>query len=486
MVGAIRRRAPSNGPAIVASGLVAVLLATSTRYGWFRDELYFRALSRRLGVAFVDVPPLTPFVARLTATVFGDSLVALRVWPALCVAGIVLVNASLASKLGGDPRARTIAAVAVACSPIALIFGHVFHYAAFDLLAWSVVVWSVVHLNAGGSPRWWLGVGATVGIGYENKNLITLVVIGLIVGLIASGRSAVFRSRWFVAGVVLASVLAAPNVIWQLQHGLPEAAMAARIRSESSLADRALVVPFQAAFVGVPVVGVALRGFRHLWRRPEFRFLPIAYLCVLGIVVMTGGKHYYTAGLLPVFLAAGAVSDSTRPRGRRLFVALAVSAIVSAFIGLPLLPQSAVAASPIPAVYPDVVESIGWPEFVSQVTAVRDRLPVADQRNARLLVRNYGEAGALERFGVGLPPVWSPHNQYWHWGPPSVASGVEAVIAVGFERGMLEQVFDQVDAVGRIEMPDRVDSQEQHARLFLCRHLRSSWPTSWALLKNYG
>ena len=475
-------------PGTVAAVLFVALLSTSSGYGWFRDELYFRSLGRRLGVAFADVPLFTPLVARGTATLFGDSLVALRVWPALCVVAVVMLNASLCKEFGGDRHSRTVAAAAVAGSPIALIFGHVFHYAAFDVLAWTVVVWCVVRIVAGASAMWWLAVGVTVGVGYENKNLILLVVIGLFLGLMLTGCSSVFRTRWFVFGVLIAMALAAPNIVWQLRHGLPEATLAGHIRSESSLVDRALVTPFQAALVGVPVVGLAVRGARRLWTQPERRFLPVAYLIVLALVIATGGKHYYAAGLLPPFLVAGAVEGMSASRRRGLHISLVLSATVSAFIGLPLLPQSVVAATPIPSVYPDVVESIGWPDFATQVDAVVDQLPSKDREHRVLLVKNYGEASALDRFGHRLAPVWSPHNQYWLWGPPAEPPKMadEVVIAVGFDRATLEQVFATVEDAGRIVMPDKVDSQEQDALLFVCRNRRASWATIWPDMKSYS
>jgi 4-amino-4-deoxy-L-arabinose transferase-like glycosyltransferase len=478
----------TRGPLVVATAVFVVLISTSTRYGWFRDELYFRALGKRLGPAFVDVPIVTPAVARLTATLFGDSLVALRVWPALCVVGLVVTNASLCKKFGGDARSQTIAALAVACSPIALIFGHVFHYAPFDLLAWSLIVWCVVHLVAGVSPKWWLVVGVIVGVGYENKNLIVLVVIGLLVGIVSTGRSSILKSRWFFAGIVVAAVLAAPNLWWQMHHHLPEVQLARHIRSQTSVADRVLIVPFQVAFVGVPIVGLAISGARGLWNRPELRFLPVAYICVLMVVIASGGKHYYAAGLLPMFLAAGSIHKESNRPNKRIYVSLGVTATISALIGLPILPQSVVGASPVFAVYPDVVESIGWPSFVAQVTHVVEALSVTDRQHALLLTRNYGEASALDRFGPKLPAIWSSHNQYWLWGPPVEANkpSDEVVIAVGFDRAELEQVFASVEVVARIEMPHHIDSQEQRVSILLCRQRNQSWAETWPNLKKYS
>ena len=70
---------------VIAVGAVvcAVLLALSTRYGFHRDELYFMECARHLQASYVDQPVLTPLLAWVSLKVFGVSLLALRMWPAL-------------------------------------------------------------------------------------------------------------------------------------------------------------------------------------------------------------------------------------------------------------------------------------------------------------------------------------------------------------------------------------------------------------------
>jgi hypothetical protein len=43
---------------VVAAGYFALHLITSTRYGYFRDALYYLACSEHLAFGYVDQPPL--------------------------------------------------------------------------------------------------------------------------------------------------------------------------------------------------------------------------------------------------------------------------------------------------------------------------------------------------------------------------------------------------------------------------------------------
>ena len=95
-----------------AAGIVVLLLSVAGRYGFHRDELYFVIAGRRLDWGFVDQPPLTPLIARISEMIGGSTPVALRVLPALAIGGVVLLAASMARRFGGGPTAQIFAGVA--------------------------------------------------------------------------------------------------------------------------------------------------------------------------------------------------------------------------------------------------------------------------------------------------------------------------------------------------------------------------------------
>jgi hypothetical protein len=59
----------------------------------------------------------------------------------------------------------------------------------------------------------------------------------------------------------------------------------------------------------------------------------------------------------------------------------------------------------------------GWEELAQTISGVYLSLPEADRESAVVWANNYGRAGALDyyRDQMPLPPVLSPHNNYYYW-----------------------------------------------------------------------
>ena len=80
-----------SGPAIVlylALGKLLLHLLTASRYGVFRDEMYYVACSEHLAWGYVDHPPMNVLIAWVARHLFGACLLGLRVFPALAGAGV--------------------------------------------------------------------------------------------------------------------------------------------------------------------------------------------------------------------------------------------------------------------------------------------------------------------------------------------------------------------------------------------------------------
>jgi hypothetical protein len=122
---------------------------------------------------------------------------------------------------------------------------------------------------------------------------------------------------------------------------------------------------------------------------------------------------------------------------------------------------------------------------VSEVNDVYRALPETDRAGAVLYAGNYGEAGALDKFGpdYGLPAVYSGHNELHRLGPPPDSSTV--VVEVN-EGEALAPYFDSCTKVGTLDNKVGVDNEEQGAAITSCRGRHGSWQTFWAKLQHYS
>src|SRR5436305_14269225 len=102
--------------AIAALKLILHLYA-GRYYGYFVDELYNLALARHLDWGYVDVAPMIALVGRIELTLFGDSLSAIRLSPALAGAVMVVLTAMVARELGGGRFAQGFAALCMLLAP---------------------------------------------------------------------------------------------------------------------------------------------------------------------------------------------------------------------------------------------------------------------------------------------------------------------------------------------------------------------------------
>ena len=464
---------------------MALLLAVAGRYGFHRDELYFLVAGRRLDWGFVDQPPFTPLVARLAEMIGGTNPVALRALPALAMGGVIVLAASMARRFGGGRRAQVYAAVTVGGTGAGLAIAHLLSTAAFDYFLWTLATWILVRLLAGDDPRWWIALGATVGIGLQNKHLIGLLAGAILMSVLFSYRRAVLATVWPWMGAALAATLALPNIIWQVTNGLPQLEMA---RSLAGRSDGPLAYVLQQ--VGLLSIALAVPAAVGLWwllRRPEldqWRPLGVVFVLLYVVFLVSGGKAYYVAPLYPLLLAAGSLwFEGLDGWGLRVMTgATALGIAVGLFVALPLLPPSSMSVLDATG---ELGETVGWPELIDQVAAVYESIPDGRSSDVAIFTGSYGEAGAVDVLGAaaGLPPATSGHNNYWLWGPPARHG---PVIGVGDIGDVLERICPTVEQVATITNRSGVANQEAGLPVYLCLDPERQLADIWDEVRHYN
>lgn len=475
---------------LIAALFVAIELAVSDRYGFQQDELYFLVAGHHLAFGYVDQPPLAPLLTRITG-VLGVSPTAIRIIPALAGGAIVVITARLAALFGAGRPGRVLAALGMACTPVLVGGMHIGNTSPYDLLAWAVVLLCVCTALLRNRPRWWLGAGVAAGIGLEDEYLVVTLIAALIVGIALTGQRDVLRTRWPWLGGVIALVIWAPNLAWQVANGWPQATMAAALHQQNtSTGDYIVGLPAQLLYTGLLGIPLVIAGFIRLWRTPELRFLGIAgTLVVIYVLAWVPGKVYYTDGLLPVVLAAGSMSaprwiERARRHPVRWRVITGVVAAVTVLIvvtGLPVLP-----IADLHKLSQDhtVTDSVGWPQLTAQVAAEDAALTRAGQPPTSIFTGAYAEAGALDVYGGPdhLPPVISGHNSFWMWGPGTAADKTVLVVDA---LGQLRPYFASCRVLATFNPPDQVQSDWNDLPIGVCTGPSASWTALWPHLKHY-
>lgn len=171
---------------LVAAAQVVLLLATSTRYGYHRDELYFIVAGGHPAFGYPDQPPLVPLLAWAMHAI-APSLLLLRTPSALAAAITTLLAALIAREVGGESRAQIIAAACTACSTFALAVAHLVSTTTFDMLSTTVLGYLAIRAIIRGSGALILVAGLIVGVGIEAKPQVGLVAGVMLATLLAVG-----------------------------------------------------------------------------------------------------------------------------------------------------------------------------------------------------------------------------------------------------------------------------------------------------------
>ena len=474
--------------AALAATVLLLHLVTNAQYDFHRDSLYYLDSARHPAWGYVDYPPVTPTIARLSLFLFGASVWGLRLWPSLAGSLMVVLAALIAYELGGGRAARLLAAIGAATSLVLLGANWLFQTVTFDQVVWLTCFWILARLVRTGDRRLWLALGAMVGIGLETKYTVIALIIGIAGGMLTTRlrRDLATPWPWIAAGIAL--VIFLPNLAWQAANDWPSIQYTFNHKSAQSVDFSPITfLAQQVALIGPVAIPVWIAGLWWLLKSPDRRVLGAA-AAVAFVIYLVAGKSYYVGPLHPFLIAAGAcaLEEWTATRRRWLqptaAAALTLQAVVLLPVTLPVLPEAAMARSPLAGVRKDFADTVGWRDLVAQVASIYDSLSPDERSKAVILANNYGEAGAVNTYGppLGLPTAVSGELSYYYWEPASLEG---PVIAIGFDPVFLGTLFDACEGRGTVTNSYDLHNEEFGAPLTLCRGARLSRDVTWSRLK---
>jgi 4-amino-4-deoxy-L-arabinose transferase-like glycosyltransferase len=500
---------------VIALAYFLLLMLTSTRYGYFRDALYYLACSHHLAWGYVDQPPLIVFLAWMVRHTIGTSLPALLFLPALAGAARILFTGYFARELGAGRLGCSVAAVLSASSGVWHVIDHQFAMNAFEPLFWTGCAFVILRMIKTNNARLWLWFGLISGLGLENKYSMAAFALCLLAAMLATSARKFLLSPWMLAGGAVAMVIFLPNLLWNIQHHWPFLELMHNIRQSG----RDIVLS-PSAFLWQQILIMGLTGFPvwitgliwYLFAKEAraYRALGWAFVFTVLFFLLAHGKNYYSAPVYPlIFAAAGVAVErfTTRMAGRwasltrrilkpGVFVLPAVGVAVLLPVTLPVLSLNAYLryqshlpfaiprsehshlASALPQHYAD---EFGWIEMTQAAARAYHSLTPAQQAETAIFGNDYGQAAAIDFFGpkYGLPRAISGHQSYFLWGPRNYTGAI--VIVLGGDYESTARHFASCKIVPTEDNPYALERKP----VLLCFGLKESLQTIWPKLKHW-
>lgn len=515
---ASNRLSPSSDLALILYLSLAKLLIhflTNGHYGYFRDELYYLACGEHLAWGYVDQAPMIAIVARITRALLGDSLFAIRFFPAVAGAGLVFVTCLIARELGGGRFAIILAALCVIVAPGFLLLDTILTMNAFEPLFWAIGALVIVRICKTDDRRLWLWFGAVEGVGLMNKHSTLVFGFAVVVALLLTPARKYFLSKWLWLAGLIALLIFLPNILWQINNGFPTVEVLRNADKNQNLP----VSPFDF-FKGqlllthpltFPVWAAGLYFYLIAKTGKPYRVLGWAYVVMFALMIALRAKIYYLLPAYPLLFAPGAVQLekvfarlSERRRAWRWLkpatvALLIVGGALLAPLALPVLPvetfiryQHALGLeaprteklrlAELPQHYADM---FGWEEMTRVVAEVYHGLPAEEQPRCAIFARNFGEAGAIDFFGAryGLPKSIGKHQNYFLWGPRDYTG--ECVITIGEKLEGVQKSFNQIELAATFTHP-YVLPHENNLPIYVCRQPKAPLKEIWPRVKCYS
>jgi hypothetical protein len=412
-------------------------------------EAYHWLYAQYPAPGYYDHPGMIGWLIWLSTSLFGDSLLAIRL-PTIAGGGLAVWLAFLAGRRMYDERTGRLAALLVGCVPLIARFSMEATPDAPLLLFWMASIWALSHAVSKDGSAWWLASGFFIGAAMDSKYTAVFLAAGVGLFLVFSPehRKWLARKEPYLAAIV---ALAAfwPTVVWNAQNDWRSFAYQGVERlkvtdgftlSHAVLFIRrqgALVTPFIVVWAWVAGAKVAARWKSAPWtdRLNACLGLPVLIL-FFGVAFLRSGRaHWPAPAYLALFLLSAAVVERGGRWGKRLH-----------YGSLAIL----------------IAAGVAWPAYLATVPRERVKtweIVAAEVRRhdpAFVIASDYHDAAQLSYHARpitawDLTPTGRGGKSFREWWRPGLLAGKDAIVVTGkpHDPAVLEAIrrcFDSVDS----------------------------------------
>lgn len=212
------------------------------------------------------------------------------------------------------------------------------------------------------------------------------------------------------------------------------------------------------------------------------------------------GKSYYTLGIFPLLISAGAVAYDFWLK--RLWLRILLPALIGVItlpvipVGLPVFSTAGLIEyfkvldkkygvdtgrrfedGSIHSLPQDYADMLGWEEMTSLADKAWNR--IIDKEAAFIYCENYGQAGAITVIGkkYGLPSALSFNESFQYWLPGKFSPDIKSFVYINDEPGGdVKAFFGKITLIGRVSNPD---AREYGTGVFLLEEPAGSFNKFW-------
>ena len=489
---------------LVAFGLAAlnviIHLLVYNNLEYHRDELLYFSLGMHPAFGYATVPPMIGWLSAVLQWLFGTSIFAVKIFPALLSGAFTLVAIAITKELGGKTYAALLVGITILVMPFAERSFYYFMPVPFDIFFWALIMLFFLRYLNSGKDKWLILTGAMSGLGMLNKYMIALLIICMLLSLILVRDYSIFRKKAFYYGILAGLIIFLPNLIWQIVHDLPVINHMKELNetqlkhvSHSAFLIEQFMNPFPGTFILIP-------GLYFLLKEKKYRFMGFTTILVILILLILRGKSYYTNGIMVYLLAGGAVFFERVTRRLAMRIILPVLLILIFIPGLPFgIPVYKADGlvtyfkfledhygmtigrrfedESIHSLPQDYADQIGWEELTRYAAVAWDKIP--EQDKAFIYCENYGQAGAINIIGkkYGLPEPVSFNESFYYWIPRSFEPDIEYAVYINYEMGEdVKALFSQIEFIGMIS---NIHAREYGTSVWLCSKPTRSFNEFW-------
>ncbi|MBE0572056.1 MAG: glycosyltransferase family 39 protein [Ignavibacteriaceae bacterium] len=447
--------------------LIYLITQAFFAYGMFRDEFYYLACANRLDFGYVDHPPFSIWILAMWKSLFGDSMFAIRIVPAIVTSINLFVIGLFTIRLGGNKTAIIISTIGFMLTPIFMGMNTIYSMNVFDFFFWISSAYIFLRIIQTNDHKLWLLLGVVIGFGLLNKTSMLWLSSGIALGIIFTPLRKELRTKYPYIAAAIALLIFSPYIIWNISHDFAHLEFMRNAASRkyvgltpvSFIIDQILILNPLSILIWLP--GLIFYFLKK--ESKQFRVVGFIWLTTFAILFINWhSKGEYVAAAYQILFAGGAVMiekwslNKSWIKYATAFPVILFGILFAPF-ARPLLSvenfldyQNSIGLKPpsseghetvLPQFYSDM---FGWEDLAKNVSDVYLKLSEEEKKHTLVYCSNYGKAGSLEYYSKKhlLPKVVCPHNNYWYRWPD--LKNITTLIIIG---GEIEEHLESLEEV---------------------------------------